>query len=80
MSWQEEYIARYEARLREKWANNGKLIWRPGDTIPLKTSEVVIPNGAYVLAPELKGLKIAMLASNDDGNMPRNFKDQQDQL
>ena len=67
MSWQEEYVARYEAGLREKWANNGKLIWRPGDTLPLKTSEVVIPNGTYV----------GTYVPNDDGDMPQDFKDQQ---
>ena len=26
MSWQEEYVARYEARLREKWGADGHIL------------------------------------------------------
>lgn len=54
MSWQEEYVARYEAGLREKWANNG---YRIGCEVSYKdispTAQTLLPQPEH---PTMKGV------------------------
>lgn len=72
MSWQEGYVARYEAQLAEKWTQDGQRIsdrpmmrydgklgaWSPSEV-------VVVEMGGMVNLPELAGTKIVMLDVKD---------------